>query len=319
MKIYREPTDIVTLHTMQHYTAKEWLPSGSGLGESPLYRASDDTFFFVDIQNHLVHSVPAARGWEARRTYRFDKCITRLHTVAGRPDLLAVQTKLGLALLSLATGALQPITDIRHRDAGLDAKVRMNDGGIDARGRWWAGTMALDEATPLGRLWCVADPGGVGRRGPGQTPAVREIEGLVDTPVPNGPVWSPDDTTMYAAETPGGRLFRYDYDVATGAARNKRLFAQLADGGLPDGAAVDVQGHVWVAANAQGKLVRYSPAGEAVAVCAVPGARMTSCPAFGGRDMKTLFITSIAAEGSSGHVYRVAVDVPGIERHEYRA
>lgn len=292
---------------MKEYSAREWLPSGSGLGESPLYRADDDRFFFVDIKNKLVHSVPCASGWEARATLAFDECITRLHVVAGRLDVLAVQTKLGLALLSLDTDTLEPLADIRHADAGLDDQVRMNDGAIDARGRWWAGSMALDEETPIGRLWCARDATTTGA-----------ADGLVDTPVPNGPVWSPDDRTMYACETPAGRVLRYDYDVGSGVATNKRVLAQLEGGGMPDGMAVDVEGHVWVAANSQGKLVRLSPAGEVVAVCNVPGAKMTSCPAFGGGDMKTLFITSIAAEGSTGHVYRVDVDVPGIKRHEFQ-
>lgn len=300
---------------MKEYTATEWLPSGSGLGESPLYRASDDTFFFVDIKKQLVHSVPCTKGWGARRTYQFDECITRLHVVADRLDVLAVQTKLGLALLSLESGALTPVADVRHGDAGLDGKVRMNDGGVDARGKWWAGTMALDEETPIGRLWSIAVPKGV-TENRAATASVSEVENLVDTPVPNGPVWSPDDKTMYACETPGGKVFRYDYDVETGTATNKRQFAQLEGGGMPDGMAVDAEGHVWVAANSQGKLVRLSPAGDTVAVCTVPAAKMTSCPAFGGRDMKTLFITSIAADGSSGHVYRVDVDVAGVKRHE---
>ncbi|CAN8098255.1 unnamed protein product [Discula destructiva] len=299
---------------MQTYTAEEWLPSGSGLGESPVYRTSDATFFFADIKNQLVHSVPATKGWDSRRTYSFDECITRLHVVADRPDVLAVQTRLGLALLALDSGTLEPIADIRHKDASLDGEVRMNDGGIDARGRWWAGTMALDEETHVGRLWCIDR--GVNESQP--VPSILEQDDLVDTPVPNGPVWSPDDKTMYANETPGGKMFRYDYDAGTGRATNKELFAHLEDGGMPDGAAVDVEGHIWVAANSQGMLIRYSPAGEAVAVCMVPDAKMTSCPVFGGRDMKTLFITSIAAEGSSGNVYRVDVEVPGIRRYDYR-
>lgn len=88
---------------------------------------------------------------------------------------------------------------------------------------------------------------------------------------------------------------------------------------MPDGMAVDTEGHIWVAANSTGRLVRYSPSGDAVAVCQGPGAKMCSCPVFGGNDMRSLFITSIAAEGSSGHTYQVRVDVPGVRRHEYRA
>lgn len=299
---------------MKEYSAQKWLPSASGLGESPLYRASDKAFFFVDIKNRLLHKVPESEGWEQRKTYEFDQPITRLEVVANRTDVLAVQTRLGLALLSLQSGTLKDIVAFQHSDKSLDAKVRMNDGAIDANGRWWAGSMALNEEDTIGRLWCMDE-------GPSEakTASVREQDHLVETPVPNGPVFSPDDKIMYASETLQGKVFQYDYDTKHGSVSTKRLFVQLENGGMPDGMAVDVAGHVWVAANSQGKLVRYSPSGEAVATCVVPGAKMTSCPAFGGEDLRTLFITSIASEGSTGHVYRVKVDVPGIRRHEYVA
>lgn len=52
--------DVETQHStmeffsMKEYSAQEWLPSASGLGESPLYRSSDNTFFFVDIKSPLA-------------------------------------------------------------------------------------------------------------------------------------------------------------------------------------------------------------------------------------------------------------------------
>jgi xylono-1,5-lactonase len=303
----------ITAFIMKEYSAQEWLPSAAGLGESPLYRASDKTFFFVDIKNQLVHWVPESEGWERRKTYEFDQPITRLEVVANRIDILAVQTRLGLALLSLEGGTLKDIATFQH-NRGLDTKVRMNDGAIDVKGRWWAGSMALDEESPIGRLWCMDQ-----RPSEARMASVRELDSLLDTPVPNGPVFSPDDKIMYASETPQGKVFQYDYDTTDGSVSNKRLFVQLEDGGMPDGMAVDAEGHVWVAANSQGKLVRYSPNGKAVATCVVPGAKMTSCPAFGGEDSRTLYITSISSEGSTGHVYKARVDVPGIRRHEYEA
>ncbi|KAI0173201.1 hypothetical protein GGR52DRAFT_376778 [Hypoxylon sp. FL1284] len=291
---------------MKQYTAEEWLPSRSGLGESPLYRESDDTFFFVDIKNKLVHSVPLEGGWSSKHTIELDEPVTRLDLVDGRTDVLAAQTKTGFALIDSAKGTLERITNVHHEeDAALDGKVRMNDGAIDARGRWWAGTMALDEESNIGRLWRLqggrANDASAGNR----------------SPVVNGPMWSPDSRTMYVCDTPRGDVFRYDYDLATGEATNRQLLAHLEGGGLPDGVAVDVESHVWVAANSQGKLLRLSPEGTVVATVHV-GAKMCSCPAFGGKDMKTIFVTSIMAEESSGNVYRVGVDVAGAKRHPHR-
>ncbi|ETS77030.1 hypothetical protein PFICI_10904 [Pestalotiopsis fici W106-1] len=299
------------LPNMKQYTAEELFPSHSALGESPLYDAASDSLFFVDIKHHLVHWVPLSIGWDAKRTYTFMEPITRLDLVQGRIDLLAVQTRLGFALLDLSTGVLKRIASVRHQGEDgpeLDDKVRMNDGAIDARGRWWAGTMAQDEESRIGRLWCL------------ENGEVKEfpIEDEKGCAVLNGPVWSPDDKTMYVPHTPQGKIWQYDYDVKTGSALNRRLFAHLENGGMPDGLAVDKDGYIWTAANSKGKLVRFSPEGTAVAEVEVPGAKMCSCPAFGSPDMKTLFITSIADDGSSGHVYQVRVDVGGIARHKYR-
>ncbi|KAI0018224.1 hypothetical protein F4780DRAFT_771841 [Xylariomycetidae sp. FL0641] len=320
---------------MKTYTASEWLPSASGLGESPLYRASDDTFFFADIARQLVHSIPASSGsWGDARTVRItdppptfsgldgaEERATRLEAVAGRADVLAAQTLRGFALLDPDTGALtQRIANVRHADAALDARCRLNDGAVDARGRWWATSMALDEASPVGRLWCLGRDGTPVEMALGGDAGAGEEEAeAAYSPVLNGPVFSPDGRAMYVADTPRHRVYRFDYDVEAGRATNRRLFVEVPDGGLPDGMAVDVEGHVWVAVNAKGRLHRYAPDGTCSAVVEVPGAKMTSCPVFGGREMKTLFITSIAAEGSTGHVYRVEVDVPGVERHAYRS
>jgi sugar lactone lactonase YvrE len=299
----------MTTATIKEYTAEEWLPSQSGLGESPLYRREDDTFFFVDIKNCRIHYVPLSGGWHTRYTVHLDECVTRLDIVAGRTDVLAAQTRLGFALLHSNSGALERIVDVKHGDAGLDQKVRMNDGGIDGRGRWWASSMAVDEESKFGRLW---------RLDGGKVQDMSEEKGEEKAAVINGPVWSPDDKIMYVSYTSEGKIYQYDYDVESGTPSNRRLFAQLEDGGMPDGMAVDVEGHVWAAANSQGKLVRLSPEGKVTATCAVPGAKMTACPGFGDADMKTLFITSIADNGSTGNVYRVRVDVPGIRRHEVK-
>lgn len=107
--------------------------------------------------------------------------------------------------------------------------------------------MALDEEEPIGRLWCMEEG-----RSEARTASVRELDNLAETPVPNGPVFSPDDKIMYASETPQGKVFQYDYDATDGSVSNKRLFVQLENGGIPHGIAVDVEGHVWVAANSQG-------------------------------------------------------------------
>ncbi|GAW15735.1 hypothetical protein ANO14919_051540 [Xylariales sp. No.14919] len=54
---------------MKEYTAEEWHPSQSGLGESPLYRQEDDTFFssISRTVSFIVYRYPTA--WRSVTQY----------------------------------------------------------------------------------------------------------------------------------------------------------------------------------------------------------------------------------------------------------
>ena len=102
---------------------------------------------------------------------------------------------------------------------------------------------------------------------------------------------------------------------------NRRRFAKLTDAqGKPDGAAVDSEGHYWVAAIDSGQVLRYCPTGVLDRAVAVP-TRWPTMPAFGGRDMRTVFVTSLktgktpeelAASPESGGLFAFEADAPGL-------
>jgi sugar lactone lactonase YvrE len=104
--------------------------------------------------------------------------------------------------------------------------------------------------------------------------------------------------------------------VATGLAGNRREFVRLeptaSDRGRPDGAAVDCHGCYWTALYEGGRLQRYDPEGRLMSEFALPVRRPTM-PAFGGADMKTLFVTTARDErGEGGGLYALDVDVAGL-------
>ncbi len=71
-----------------------------------------------------------------------------------------------------------------------------------------------------------------------------------------------------------------------------KLFLDLAPQGLnPDGAVVDAAGNFWVAQWGGGRVAAYSPDGQFLRAVEFP-APHTSCPAFGGPDLTTLFCTT---------------------------
>ncbi len=193
------------------------------------------------------------------------------------------------------------------------AHHRFNDGRCDARGRLFAGYMneARDGASAaLVRL----DP---------DFTQTQVISGMT---ISNGLAWSPDARTMYHADTPTQTINAYDYDPAAALPANPHAFARFtAEGDRPDGGAVDSEGCYWSAFYGGGKLVRIAPEGRILAAFALPAMCPTMC-AFGGRDLRTLFVTSarqrrgdeeLARLPLSGGIFAMPVDVPGLPEPKF--
>ena len=98
------------------------------------------------------------------------------------------------------------------------------------------------------------------------------------------------------------KIWRFDYDLNTGAATNRQVFVDLTldlpnDGAIPDGMTIDAEGLLYVAMWGGSRIDVYrddNGKGILVETIAVPTALQTSSVAFGGDDLKTLFITTAA-------------------------
>ena len=115
---------------------------------------------------------------------------------------------------------------------------------------------------------------------------------LMDIRIPNSLCWSPDNQTLYFADTRARVIWKFDFNLASGELTDRRLFVDLQGQlGRPDGATVDTEGYLWSAEYGGGRVVRYTPDGTVDKVVNLPVANVT-CPTFGGTDYKTLFITT---------------------------
>jgi sugar lactone lactonase YvrE len=269
---------------------------GAKLAEGPVWHAADNAFYFVDIKGQRLHRVnedgSGQQSWDAPGEIGFALPVECGGFVCGLPgQLMQFTPELGFRPMMLLETAIPG--------------NRLNDGGVDAEGRLWFGSMDNGEEAPTGSLYRLD------KRGLQQMDS-----GIVIT---NGPATSPDGKTFYHTDTLGKVVYAYD-KAADGSLSNKRVFVHTAAPGYPDGSTVDAQGNVWIAMFGGHRIDCYAPDGTLSAAVHMPCPNITKI-AFGGKDLRTAFATT-AWKGLSdaeraqyplaGGVFTFRVDVPGL-------
>jgi len=244
------------------------------LGEGPIWDPVDACLYFVDILRGRVHRYDPDTG--TSRVYAVDRKVGAVGLCATGDLILAVQG--GFTRLDQTTGRTTVIAEV---DADRP-DLRMNDGKCDPLGRFWAGTMALDERRGAGALYRL-DPDG-------RVHTMRR-----EVTISNGLDWT-GDGRMYYIDSPTQRVDVFDFDGASGAIENRRPFVRIpVEEGTPDGLTLDADGFVWVALWGGGAVHRYTPDGRLNMVVHVPARYPTSCT-FGGADLGDLFITTASVK-----------------------
>ena len=239
------------------------------LGECPLWDERENMLWWVDSRWPAAKRLDPSSGAVMMVVLREVVGSIALREAGG----MLAATKSGLHLLDPSSGTLEART---NPEAHLPDN-RFNDGRCDRQGRFWAGTMSDVKRDPVGSLYRIdAD-----------FACTRLRNAII---IPNSLAFSPDNRTMYFADTNRHTIWAYDYDPATGAATRERVFADTGSG-RPDGSCVDAEGCLWNAEYGGGRLVRYTPAGKVDRAIDMPVSNPTCC-AFGGEDLGTLYVTT---------------------------
>jgi gluconolactonase len=128
---------------------------------------------------------------------------------------------------------------------------------------------------------------------------------------PNGLALSPDERTLYVANT---RWTKYIHAIeldSAGAMVRRRIFADMSsDGtnGVPDGMKVDAAGRVFCTGT--GGVWVFAPDGSKIGIIETP--EVCANVAFGGPDLRTLLLTA------STSVYTLRVKTPGLPHPWYK-
>lgn len=242
--------------------------AGAELGEGPIWDARSSRLAWVDITARRLHLTDTVSG--ATETIEVPLAVGAVAPRAAGGFVAALQDGFWV----VGDGPARRIAAIPEARPGL----RFNDGKCDPAGRFWAGTMAYDEALGTGALYRL-DPDG------------EALMVLGEVTISNGLAWSLDGGTMYYIDTPTQRVDAFSYDPMTGEIEDRRPEIHVPpEAGAPDGLTIDADGGLWIALWGGSAVHRYLE-GRLERVIGLPVSQPTSC-CFGGAGLDELYITS---------------------------
>lgn len=266
------------------------------LGEGPIWHPRRGSLIWFDINDRRM----LERQGDVTRAWLFSEPVSAAGLVDDKRLLVASASK--LFEVDIDTGEATTRAEL-EADNRL---TRANDGRADPMGGFWIGTM--------------------GRRAePGAGAVYRYYKGELrmlfpQFTIPNSICFAPDGSRAYLTDTPGRVIWSQPLDADGWPVGEREVFVDLGDApGNPDGAVCDADGYVWSARWGGSRVVRHAPDGRVDDEIMVPASQVT-CPAFGGPDMGTLYVTTarenltdaqLAHEPAAGCVFEIATGVPG--------
>jgi sugar lactone lactonase YvrE len=280
------------------------LPARDHLGEGPHWDAVRGELVRVDITHGLVHRWRPGTGASS--------------VAAFEGEVSAALPRRGGGLVVAAGRTILLVDEDGRRRTVASVEPdrpdnRFNDCRCDPQGRLWAGTMSKLREPAAAALYRLEPDGDIERM-------------VAATTLSNGMGWSPDGSLYYFIDSVAQRIDVFDFDGRDGTVHNRRPFAAIEpDDGLPDGLCVDAQGGIWVCLFGGGAVRRYAPDGQLDASIALPVSNPT-CPAFGGPDLATLYLTTarhrlspdqLAREPLAGSVLALEPGIAGLPAHPF--
>ena len=275
----------------------------NSLGEGITYSSSNNNLYWLDIGNiSKLYSLDLSSN--KKEIFELPEIVTAT-SIKSQNELILATTN-GLKLFNTANKKFESVVNIENQQS----LTRSNDGASDALGRFWLGTMqnnfdkngnGIPIKENIGKLYKVDT-----------NKKISVIE--EDLGIPNTFVWSPDNKNFYFTDTLNGTILSYNFELESGELSNKKNFATF-DRGYPDGSTIDTDGCIWNCRWGGSCIVRFTPSGKVDQIIEMPVQNITNC-VFGGKDMKTLFITTASNEDRNnldGSLFSINLNYQGVE------
>ncbi len=262
------------------------------LGEGPLWHPERQELFWFDILGKRLHR--KGHHWQFDRHVSAAGWVDEsMLLIASDRDLFSFDIETGTETHLVPLEADNPVT-------------RSNDGRADPQGGFWIGTMGLDAEDGAGAIY---------RYYKGE---LRKL--FAPMQITNAICFAPEGDTAYFTDT-NTQVIKAVTLAADGWPEGEP-WAHIDLTGTdfrPDGAVVDADGHLWSAQWGVGRVARYDRQGKEAEAIDLP-ASQTSCPAFGGPDLSTLYVTSASvglgkAAQEDGKVFEIETQAKGQREH----
>jgi len=291
------------------------------IGEGPHF--DEGLLYYVDIIGNSVGRYDTGSGKNVFIKVpggTFVSFITPIGGSDGSEFLIGHDQTAALAKIDWDEGKVLDVKPVYITDAKKE-NARANDGKCDPWGRFWFGTMGVEEPgkpgvlqLKQGSLYRLDERGG------------KKMIDNID--ISNGLTWDSDRKVMYYIDSLAKTLDAFDYDVETGDIRNRRVVYNLEEGGrypVLDGMTIDTRGHLWVAMFRGSRVIEVDPAAKkVVSEIRFENADMITSCAFGGPNLDELYVTSgrigdntLPEAGSIFRVTGLGAGVKGIAMNKF--
>lgn len=242
------------------------------LGESPLWDVQHQLVCWVDIIRGELHQYSPEK--KSQRKVALNQMVGAIALTSNGHFVAALQHGIGF---------IDRLTDnisMMHTPEETLPGNRFNDGKCGPDGRFWTGSMAFDETTGAGTVYCLQPDLSIDKK----------IEAVT---ISNGMAWNTRLGLFYYTDTPTQTIAVYDYDFSNGNISNKKIAITIpAEEGHPDGMTIDCEGMLWIAYWGGWKIARWNPhTAEKLLEVKLPVSKVTSCT-FGGPMLQDLYITT---------------------------
>lgn len=238
------------------------------LGEGPIWHPERNQLFWFDIKGQRMLSVE--RG--VPRHWLFPELVSAAGWVSR--DVMLIAGERDLFLFDVESEEIESLVDLESDNR----QTRSNDGRADPHGGFWIGTMGKRAEPGAGAIY---------RFYKGQLK--RLFAGIT---IPNAICFTADGRTAHFTDTVTKKVMRVGLDSEGWPDTTPEVYLDLTgEPSGPDGAVIDAEGAMWLAQWGAGRVSVFAPDGQLLRQVAF-GAPHTSCPAFGGPGLKTLFCTS---------------------------